>query len=167
MCANTHLLSNGRASGKIPIEIQLHYVYNALLQSAVHSLMVPMSTLNERLRHARQKAGYNTATQAIDLFGWRSSTYRAHENGQNNYGVEEAKAYAKAYGVTPSWLLIGDTKDTSQSSTGKSKATRSHKHNCVDVIYATALLLKDDRDNLELIAKLDECVQSLKSKLKI
>ena len=167
MCANTHLFSNGRASGKIPIEIQLHYVYNALLQSAVHSLMVPMSTLNERLRHARQKAGYNTATQAIDLFGWKSSTYRAHENGQNNYGVEEAKAYAKAYGVTPSWLLIGDTKDTSQSSTGKSKATRSHKHNCVDVIYATALLLKDDRDNLELIAKLDECVQSLKSKLKI
>jgi len=129
--------------------------------------MVPMSTLNERLRRARQKAGYNTATQAIDLFGWKSSTYRAHENGQNNYGVEEAKAYAKAYGVTPSWLLIGDTKDTSQSSTGKSKATRSHKHNCVDVIYATALLLKDDRDNLELIAKLDECVQSLKSKLKI
>jgi hypothetical protein len=46
--------------------------------------MVPMSTLNERLRRARQKAGYNTATQAIDFFGWKSSTYRAHENGQNN-----------------------------------------------------------------------------------
>jgi transcriptional regulator with XRE-family HTH domain len=122
-----------------------------------------LNTLNERLRNARQRAGFDTATRAIDLFGWKNSTYRAHENGQNNYGVEEAKAYAMAYGVTPSWLLIGDTKETSPSSTVQ-KTAQPHKHNCVNVISATALLLKDDRDNIELITKLDECVQSLKKK---
>lgn len=33
------------------------------------------------------------------------STYRAHENGQNDFTLDEAKAYAKKFKVDPLWLI--------------------------------------------------------------
>lgn len=65
-----------------------------------------------RLKKARIDAGFPTATAAIDHFGWKGSTYRAHENGQNEFDASTAKAYAKAYGKSPGWLLTGDEPPT-------------------------------------------------------
>ena len=65
-------------------------------------------TMNDRLKAAREAAGLRSATAAIEAFDWPSSTYRAHENGQNNFKVEQAKIYAAAYNVSAAWLLTGD-----------------------------------------------------------
>lgn len=36
-----------------------------------------------------------------------ASTYRAHENGQNEFGPEEAERYARKFGTTAAYLLTG------------------------------------------------------------
>ncbi len=64
--------------------------------------------MHGRLRHARLQAGYTTARAAIARFGWIASTYRAHENGQNNFRPADAYIYARAYKVSPTWLLVGE-----------------------------------------------------------
>lgn len=57
-----------------------------------------------RLREAREKK-YETATLAADALGVARSTYRAHENGQNNLKLEDAKIYGKKFDVDPLWLM--------------------------------------------------------------
>ena len=113
-----------------------------------------MSTMNQRLKHARLQAGFKTAKAAIEHCGWNSSTYRAHENGQNNYKIKDAKIYADAYDVSPVWLLVGEN-DAEQK-----KIKARHKHNCSETIYAAALLLRDDPQNLQLLKKIQACIAS-------
>ena len=125
--------------------------------------MAKETTMHQRLKEARIKAGYRTATAAIDACGWASSTYRAHENGQNGFKVEDAKLYGEAYRVNPSWLLLGEG-NASPASTNN-KATKAHKHNCGEHVFAAAMLLKDDPTNLDLIEKIEDCLASLKSKI--
>ena len=60
-----------------------------------------------RLRRAREAAGFKSASDAVQRFRWRVSTYMAHENGQNGIRTEPALVYAKAYGVEPGWILTG------------------------------------------------------------
>lgn len=60
-----------------------------------------------RLKAAREKY-YSTAAEAARALGVKPSTYAAHENGQNNYGAVEAKAYGKKFKVSPIALLFGD-----------------------------------------------------------
>lgn len=121
-----------------------------------------VKTMHERLKEARLKAGYRTATAAIDACGWASSTYRAHENGQNGFKINHAKNYGEAYGVSPSWLLLGEGNKI--PSIKNRKASNAHKHNCGEHVFAAALLLKDDPTNLDLIEKIEECLISLKAK---
>ncbi|MDA9521666.1 hypothetical protein XI06_15280 [Bradyrhizobium sp. CCBAU 11434] len=64
-----------------------------------------MDTMGERLRAARKKAGFSSAMAAAKKFGWPASTYAAHENGQNEFSVDVAEKYARAFKVTASWLL--------------------------------------------------------------
>lgn len=64
--------------------------------------------MHDRLRRARLLAGYDTARAAIERFGWKASTYRAHENGQNKFRASDARAYAQAFKVSSSWLLFGE-----------------------------------------------------------
>jgi phage repressor protein C with HTH and peptisase S24 domain len=64
-----------------------------------------MSTPQERLRQARLRANYSSARQAAAALGVKPSTYAAHENGQNSFGVEEAKQYAAKFKVRWEWLL--------------------------------------------------------------
>lgn len=59
----------------------------------------------QRLRAARKARGFKTAAAAIARFGWKQSTYLAHENGQNGISAEAALEYAKAYDLDPGWLL--------------------------------------------------------------
>ena len=124
-----------------------------------------MKKMNDRLRDARMSAGFMTATQAIDRFGWKGSTYRAHENGQNGFGVEDAQAYAKAYGVTTSWLLIGNSDVSQEIHSHKGKVSPPHRHDCIEHIYKNALLLLKDPSNMQLLNKLNECIISHKNKL--
>lgn len=60
-----------------------------------------------RLRQARASAGFKNPAAAIEKFGWKASTYMAHENGQNGIRPDPALEYAKAYNVEPGWLLTG------------------------------------------------------------
>jgi len=66
-----------------------------------------MEEMASRLREARVKAGYSSASQAARAHGWRVSTYIAHENGQNHYDAEQAKEYAKAFKTEAEFLLLG------------------------------------------------------------
>lgn len=63
-------------------------------------------TPGQRLEQARLRAGYKTAQAAVERFGWTYTTYKSHENGQTAVPPEEAKVYAKAFGVTPEWIVF-------------------------------------------------------------
>jgi hypothetical protein len=68
-----------------------------------------MGESNERLRKARQAAGYTSARGAAQRFGWPPSTYASHENGQTpTVPVEAALEYGKAFRVSPAWILTGE-----------------------------------------------------------
>ena len=67
------------------------------------------STPATRLRLAREKAGFKSAAEVIERFGWKQSTYLAHENGQNGIRADKAAVYADAFKVTVGWLLTGET----------------------------------------------------------
>lgn len=63
--------------------------------------------MSKRLRQSRIASGYRSASSAANAFGWKVSTYIAHENGQNEYDTKTAEIYAKAFKTTPEWLLLG------------------------------------------------------------
>ncbi len=65
-----------------------------------------METTADRLRQARQQAGFNTAAEAIERYGWTKSTTYCHENGLRGL-TRHAKKYARAYGISIDWLLTG------------------------------------------------------------
>ena len=67
-----------------------------------------MMTMGERLRAARDAAGYKSASKAAEALGVTASSYRAHENGQNEFGPEMAQFYARKFGTTASYLLTGE-----------------------------------------------------------
>src|SRR5262245_14529440 len=68
------------------------------------------TTRGERLRMAREKR-FKSARLAGKAMGIPVSTYGAHERAQSpggrDYGPEDAKKYARRFGVTPEWLLTG------------------------------------------------------------
>ena len=60
-----------------------------------------------RLRAARESAGFKKAADAIDKFRWKTSTYMAHENGQNGLSAAASVPYSEKFQVEPGWLLTG------------------------------------------------------------
>lgn len=66
-----------------------------------------MSTINERLREARRAAGFMSARSAALHFGWKPSTYAAHENGQNALTAGQARMYSNDFGCSITWLVTG------------------------------------------------------------
>lgn len=69
-----------------------------------------MGDSNDRLRHAREMAGFDSAMSAAKRFNWKPSTYASHENGQSKVPQEAAVTYAKKFGTTPGWILTGEGK---------------------------------------------------------
>lgn len=67
-----------------------------------------MTDMGDRLRAAREAAGYVSAAKAAEALGIRASTYRSHENGQNDFGAEDAVRYGRKFKVSPGWLLTAD-----------------------------------------------------------
>lgn len=61
--------------------------------------------MSERLRQARIEAGYGSAQDAVDAFGWNAPAYRHHENGTRRFGPDAARRYGRAFKVRPGWLL--------------------------------------------------------------
>lgn len=64
-----------------------------------------MATKAERLKQARKSAGYASAQEAAEAFGWNPPAYRHHENGTRGFGPDAAKRYGRAFKVRPGWLL--------------------------------------------------------------
>lgn len=66
-----------------------------------------MSTLNERLRRAREKAGYSRPGEAAAALGLSKNTYNQHENGIRGFKRDAAVQYARKFKVSLEWLLTG------------------------------------------------------------
>lgn len=68
-----------------------------------------MKTVAERLRWARERAGYADAADAIARLGLTGSTYYGHENGDRTPRTPKLKEYAHIFNVPFVWLLEGGT----------------------------------------------------------
>jgi phage repressor protein C with HTH and peptisase S24 domain len=64
-----------------------------------------MATKADRLRQSRKDAGFSSAQEAAEAFGWNPSAYRHHENGTRGFGPDAAKKYGRAFKVRAGWLL--------------------------------------------------------------
>lgn len=64
--------------------------------------------MGDRLRSARVAAKYASAGKAAEAIGVSASTYRAHENGQNQFSPDEAERYARKFGTSAAYLLTGE-----------------------------------------------------------
>lgn len=75
-----------------------------------------MKTLAERLKFARQQAGFRTALEAAESLGIGGPTYTHHENGTRVPRGEDIARYARRFRVTTDWLLTGKTAGITDSS---------------------------------------------------
>lgn len=71
-----------------------------------------MSAQAARLRQARIEAGFDTAAAAAQRFGWTYATYAGHENGHRGIKLPDLQKYARAFGVSASWLFSGRAQAT-------------------------------------------------------
>jgi hypothetical protein len=61
----------------------------------------------ERLRWARDHAGFATMADAARAYGWDEYVYRSHETGRRKFDEIWAQRYARAFRVRFLWLLSG------------------------------------------------------------
>lgn len=66
----------------------------------------PMSA-SERLKIARERAGYATAADAALALDISRFTYAQHENGTRGFKKDSADQYARKFKVSVEWLLYG------------------------------------------------------------
>lgn len=60
-----------------------------------------------RLKAARITAGFKTAREAAQRFGWSEPRYRSHEGAVRRIGHDTLREYANAFGVSEPWLKEG------------------------------------------------------------
>jgi phage repressor protein C with HTH and peptisase S24 domain len=82
----------------------VHHVNMTRVYTFRDDVRMPES-MHDRLRRARTEAGFSSARAAALRFGWKPSTYAAHENGQNRFDETVAREYARRFKVSPGWLL--------------------------------------------------------------
>ena len=75
---------------------------------------------NERLKWAREKAGYSSPRVAANAFGWNENTYKSHENGirgddDRPPSADHVKKYASRFKVDFVWLYTGRGSPTRRS----------------------------------------------------
>lgn len=70
-----------------------------------------MSSAGERLKVARERAGYASAKSAAEAMGVPVATYIQHENGSRGFPADRAQRYARFFRVQPEWLLYGKSSD--------------------------------------------------------
>lgn len=66
----------------------------------------------DRLKTAREAAGYETATQAAEAMGVPAPTYLGHENGSRGFPAKRARQYAEFFRTSAEWLLYGKGQPT-------------------------------------------------------
>ena len=62
-----------------------------------------------RLKEKRYANGFSSAAAVADALGWVASTYESYELGTRVPPIPRAHQIAKLFGVTPQWILFGDT----------------------------------------------------------
>lgn len=76
-----------------------------------------VSEIAERLKRARELAGYSKAKDAIEAFGFTAASYYQHEGGQRTPLRDTLERYSRAYRVNYSWLLTGEGKPRNEKRT--------------------------------------------------
>jgi transcriptional regulator with XRE-family HTH domain len=66
-----------------------------------------LASVPQRLRQARERAGYSAATVASEALGVAYGTYSSHENGLRGIKGQDLARYALFFKVTPDWLQFG------------------------------------------------------------
>jgi transcriptional regulator with XRE-family HTH domain len=66
-----------------------------------------LASVPQRLKQARERAGYHTATVAAEALGVAYGTYSSHENGLRGIKGHDLARYAEFFRVTPDWLQFG------------------------------------------------------------
>lgn len=113
-----------------------------------------------RLKQARAKAGFRGAKTAADNFGWPVEKYKAHDDGRNGFGTADARKYAKAYGVSVEWLVLGtgDPYDAKRIALEKFNEETSVKIEGIN--KKLELLAMDDLDDLDqVLDKIDSFLE--------
>ncbi len=73
---------------------------------------------HDRLREAREGAGYPTAAAFAKSHDLPESTYRSHENGARGLTLPSARLYADLLGVPWTWLMTGEAAAAADGSEG-------------------------------------------------
>lgn len=71
-------------------------------------LNMGMETQRDRLIFARKEAGFRGFRTAATALKVNENTYKAHEQGRNNFDYEQAKIYGERFGFEPLWLFSGE-----------------------------------------------------------
>jgi SOS-response transcriptional repressor LexA len=94
------------------MDIVMHYASptsKCLLHHA--SRYLPSMGASERLKEARERAGYLSAKSAAEAMGVPVATYIQHENGSRGVPPDRAARYGRFFRVAPEWLLFGKAGD--------------------------------------------------------
>ncbi|KZK82997.1 Helix-turn-helix domain protein [Pseudovibrio sp. Ad13] len=82
--------------------------------------------IKDRLKAAREKAGFASAADAADALGIKTPTYTHHENGTRKPKAEAIERYARFFGVSLTWLMFG--KDLAPTEPEQARPTaKQHK----------------------------------------
>lgn len=96
----------------------------------------------DRLREAMNAKGYATYVALAERVGISPVTVRAHVNGMRGIRPKQAQRYARALGVTPSWILYGD--DSAKSSTASQPFIETGSIPVVGLVQAGMWLEADE-----------------------
>jgi transcriptional regulator with XRE-family HTH domain len=66
-----------------------------------------MDTPADRLKLARERAGFSSAREAAQAMDLSYDTYAQHESGIRGYPAKKAEIYARRFRVSAEWLLFG------------------------------------------------------------
>lgn len=69
--------------------------------------LMTITEKRQRLTWAREQAGYRSARQAALTMGWTYPTYASHESGLRDFPQKVAERYARAFRVSPEFIMFG------------------------------------------------------------
>lgn len=98
-----------------------HKMYRANIING-DTVCIVMKTLSERLKFAREQAGYESAADFARDNNLSEVTYRSHENGSRNFKPDVAKRYAELLSVEWQWLFLGEDAKSPENLSGKTDA---------------------------------------------
>ena len=91
--------------------IRVQYIMQRTCQYVLYRILVfklhGMSESHDRLKRAREQAGFLTAAEAARAIGLPVPTYASYENNHRGF-ARHAPMRARRFGVTIDWLLNGE-----------------------------------------------------------